>query len=244
MLIYTSDETIGSVVGCTIPSDQIDDLEINFSRTERYLFESPHILEDQELLELGLFIALGDRDIRPVARALLARYRTLGGVIAAPPIELSTFRDLGKKGVALLKFVRASAVNVLRKEVSTAPVISSWDQLMDYLSVCLKHEQVEEFHVLFLDGRGALIADEIQGRGTINQAPAYPREIARRCLELNASSIIMVHNHPSGDPTPSRQDIVMTQGVERAVATMGILLHDHVIIGRFGSWSLRREKRL
>jgi DNA repair protein RadC len=220
------------------------ELETYFSRIEQHLLERPDTLQDQELLELGLFIALGARDTRPIARALLARFGTLGRVIAARPIELSAFRGLGKKGVATLKLAQASAVNVLRKEVSTAPVVSSWDQLMDYLSVSLRHERVEEFHVLFLDGRGALIADEVNGRGTINQVSAYPREVVRRCLELNASAIIMVHNHPSGDPAPSLQDVVMTQDVQRAAATMGISLHDHLIIGRFGCRSLRQEKLL
>jgi DNA repair protein RadC len=216
----------------------------HFLRIQQHLLESPNTLEDREILEMILHIALAGRDTRPLARTLLQKYRTFGSTIASPSLELSAMRGLGKKGVAALKLIQASAVNVLRKEVATAPVVSCWDQLIDYLSVSLMHERVEHFHVLFLDSRGAVIANEAQGLGTIDRVPVFPREIVRRCLELHATSLIIVHNHPSGDPAPSREDIAITQDVERAAAIMGIALHDHIIVGRFGYRSFRQENLL
>jgi DNA repair protein RadC len=199
---------------------------------------------DNEILEMILSNALVGRDTRPIAQSLVAKYGSLGRAIAAPAAELSAVRGVGKKGVAALKLTQAAALSVLRKEVSTAPLLSCWDQLIDYLSVSLTHERVERFHVLFLDGRGELIADEVLTSGTINHVSVYPREVVRRCLELHASALIMVHNHPSGDPTPSREDVAITVQVERAAAIMGISLHDHVIVGRLGCRSFRQEKLL
>ena len=230
--------------------DQIqpDNLRREFAgrtaRLEQRLIESPDALEEQELLEMILHVALPNQDIKPVAWALLAKYRTFGRSISVPHRELSAICGLGKTGATVLKLVRASVVNMLRKEVGTEPVLSCWDELIDYLSVSLAHERIEHFHVLFLDKRGAVIAQEVQGLGTIDKVTVYPREIVRRCLELDATSLIIVHNHPSGDPTPSREDVAITRDVERAAAIMGIALHDHVIVGRYGCRSFRQEKLL
>ena len=223
-------------------NDSRHDLAAHFSRIERHLFETPSTLTDSEIIEMTLSIALPARDIRPVAKALLSKYRSLSAVVAAPAPKLLAIRGLGKKGVAVLKLMHASTTNVLRNEITKAPVITGWDQLIDYLSVHLKHQRVEHFHLLFLDGRGALIADEVQSRGTVNRVAVYPREVVRRCLELHAHAFIMVHNHPSGDPSPSGDDVEMTLAVQRAAATMGIALRDHIIVSRFGCLSFRQAK--
>jgi DNA repair protein RadC len=218
------------------------DLVAYVARIQQHLLERPNILVDHELLELILSAALEDRDTRPIARVLLAKYRTLSGTISASSSELTG--AVGLKGTVALKLIQAATLNVLRTEVTTAPMLTCLDQVIDYLTVRLKHERVEHFLVLFLNNHGALIADEAQGRGSVNHVPVYPREVVRRCLELDATALIMVHNHPSGNPSPSREDIAMTKEVERAAATMGIALHDHIIIGRLGYRSFRQEKLL
>jgi len=174
----------------------------------------------------------------------MAKYRSVGGAVAAPVSELLAIPGLGTSGAAALKLIQVATVNMLRKEVDTAPLLSSWDQLIDYLTISLQHDRIERFHVLFLDHRNSLIADEVLGSGTIDHVPVFPREIVRRCLDLHATAIILVHNHPTGDPTPSQADITMTKDIERAAALMGICLHDHIIVGRFGYRSLRQEQLL
>ena len=211
---------------------------------QRLLKAGPDSLADHEMLEMILFLALPRRDTKPVVRALLARFRSFGGIVAAPAAELMTIDGLGEAGVAALKLMQASALRVMQKEIASQPVLSSWERLTDYLTAAMGHERVEQFRVLFLDNRNKLIADEIQGHGTINHAPAYPREVIRRCLELHASAVILAHNHPSGEPTPSRDDVVLTNEIVRAASMMGIAVHDHIIVGR-GKWlSFRLEKLL
>jgi len=211
---------------------------------QRLLKAGPDSLADHEMLEMILFIALPRRDTKPIARELLTRFRTFGGVVGAPAAELMAVEGVGDAGAAALKLVQAAALRTMLQEIASAPVLSTWDKLTDYLTAAMAHERTEQFRVLFLDGRNKLIADEIQGRGTINHAPAYPREVVRRCLELHASAVILAHNHPSGEPVPSREDVALTTEIARAAAMMGIAVHDHIIVGK-GKWlSFRAEKLL
>ncbi|MGH7212825.1 MAG: RadC family protein [Acetobacteraceae bacterium] len=207
----------------------------------RLLTAGPDAIADHELLEMVLFLALPRRDTKPIARALLGRFGSFAAAIAAPLADLRATEGLGEAGVAALKTVQAAALRLARAEVMGRPVLSNWDALMDYLNAALARERVEQFRVLFLDNRNRLLADEAQARGTVNHTPVYPREVVKRALELHATALILVHNHPSGDPTPSRADVEMTQGIAEAAATLAIVLHDHVVIGN-GSWlSFRRE---
>jgi DNA repair protein RadC len=211
---------------------------------QRLLKAGPDSLADHEMLEMILFIPLPRRDTKPIARDLLARFRTFGGVLGAPETELRTVEGMGEAGAAAIKLVQAAALRMMQQELAAQPVLSTWERLTDYLTAAMGHERTEQFRVLFLDGRNKLIADEVQGVGTINHAPAYPREVVRRCLELHASAVILAHNHPSGDPAPSREDVALTTEIARATAMMGIAMHDHIIIGR-GKWlSFRAEKLL
>jgi DNA repair protein RadC len=211
---------------------------------QRLLKAGPDALADHEMLEMMLFIALPRRDTKTIARELLAKFRTFGGVIGAPAAALMTIEGMGEAGAAAIKLVQAAVLRIMQHEIAAAPVLSNWDQLTDYLMAAMGHETTEQFRVLFLDGRNKLLADEVQGRGTINHAPAYPREVVKRCLELHATAVILAHNHPSGDPTASREDVAMTNEIARAAAVMGIAVHDHIIVGR-GKWlSFRSEKLL
>jgi len=211
---------------------------------QRLLKAGPDSLADHEMLEMILFIALPRRDTKPIARDLLTRFRTFGGVVGAPVAELLAVEGLGEAGAAAMKLIQAAALRMMRQEVASQPVLSTWDRLTDYLTAAMGQERTEQFRVLFLDGRNKLIADEVQGQGTINHAPAYPREVVRRCLELHATAVILAHNHPSGEPTPSREDVALTSEIARAASMMGITVHDHIIVGR-GKWlSFRAEKLL
>jgi DNA repair protein RadC len=211
---------------------------------QRLLRAGPEALADHEMLEMVLYLALPRRDTKPIARALLARFGDFGGVIAAPVAELLGVHDIGEAGAAALKLVDAAAVRLLKQPVAEAPVLASWERVTDYLRAEMAHERVEQFRVLFLDNRNRLIADEVQGRGTIGHTPAYPREVVRRALELHATAVVLAHNHPSGEPTPSREDIAMTRDIERAAATMGITVHDHIVVGRTRCVSFRAEMLL
>ncbi|HET6182728.1 MAG TPA: DNA repair protein RadC [Acetobacteraceae bacterium] len=206
----------------------------------RLLTAGPDALADHEMLEMVLFLALPRRDTKPIARALLARFGSFAAVIAAPLQDLRGIDGLGEASIAALKLVHAASVRLLRAEVIGRPVLSSWDRLMDYLTATLARERIEQFRVLFLDTRNRLIADEMQGRGTVNHTPVYPREVARRALELNAAAVILVHNHPSGDPAPSHDDVAMTQEVRAALSAVSVLLHDHIIVGN-GKWTSLRQ---
>jgi DNA repair protein RadC len=207
----------------------------------RLLKAGPDALADHELLEMVLFLALPRRDTKPIAKDLLARFKSFASVIAAPAADLARMPGLGEAGVAALKTVQAAALRLVRAEIVDRPLLDNWDRLMAYLQAELGRDRTEKFRVLFLDTRNRLLADEEQSRGTVNHTPVYPREVARRALELAATALILVHNHPSGDPTPSREDIAMTRDIEAALAALSIVLHDHVIIGN-GRWtSLRRE---
>jgi DNA repair protein RadC len=207
----------------------------------RLLGAGPESLADHEMLEMLLFLALPRRDTKAIARALLARYRSFANAIAATPQDLRAIDGLGEAGIAALKLAQAAALRLLRAEIVGQPVLNNWDRLMDYLNAALARERVEQFRVLFLDSRNRLLADEAQARGTVNHTPVYPREVMKRALELQATALILVHNHPSGDPSPSTDDIAMTREVKTAATALSLVLHDHVIVGN-GRWlSFRRE---
>ena len=208
---------------------------------QRLLTAGPESVADHELLELVLFLALPRRDTKPIARALLSRFGSFANVIAAPLPDLRGVEGMGDAGSAALKTVQAAALRLMRSEVQDRPVLANWDGLMRYLNAQLSRERVEQFRILFLDGKNRLLADEAQARGTVNHTPVYPREVAKRALEIHSTAVILVHNHPSGDPTPSRQDVQMTEAIKQALSTVDVVLHDHVIVGN-GAWlSLRRE---
>jgi DNA repair protein RadC len=208
---------------------------------QRLLIAGPDSLNDQDLLEIILFLALPRRDTKPIAKALLARFGSFANAIAAPVNELRSIEHMKESGPAALKAVQAAALRLARAEVIDRPLLNNWDGLMAYLNAVLARERVEQFRVLFLDTRNRLLGDEAQARGTVNHTPVYPREVVKRALELQATAIILVHNHPSGDPTPSRDDIEMTREVRLAADVLNIVLHDHVIVGN-GKWlSFRRE---
>jgi DNA repair protein RadC len=208
---------------------------------EKLLDRGPDALADYELLEMLLFFAMPKGDTKPLAKALINRFGSYARVLTAPQQELLATRGLGPHSVSAIKLVQASSLRLARAEVMEAPVLNNWDRLVDYLTAALAREKIEQFRILFLDTRNRLIADEAQARGTVNHTPVYPREVVKRALELHATALILVHNHPSGDPTPSRDDLDMTRQVKEAAGVLSIVLHDHLIIGN-GKWlSFRRE---
>jgi DNA repair protein RadC len=199
-------------------------------------------LSDYELLELLLFRALPRRDVKPLAKNLLAKFGSFAEVIAAPAARLAEVKGLGAAGITELKVVQAAASRLLRGAVKKRPVLSSWSTVLDYCRSAQGFADREQFRVLFLDKRNQLIADELQQVGTVDHTPVYPREVVKRALELSASAIILVHNHPSGDPTPSHADIQMTQQIVAVAKPLGISVHDHIIVGKDGHASLKGLK--
>lgn len=201
-------------------------------------------LPDYEILELLLASVIPRKDTKPLAKALIDEFGGFAEVLGAPAQVLQAFPRVGGVGLsattaAYLKVVEHAALRMARLRVINRPVISSWDQLLDYCTAAMARLPIEQFRLLFLDRKNALIADELQQTGTIDHTPLYPREVVKRALELNASAIIMVHNHPSGDTTPSRADIEMTKTVRDALRAVSVTLHDHVIIGRRGPTSFK-----
>ncbi|MBS8224949.1 RadC family protein [Vannielia litorea] len=208
---------------------------------ERFMVGGPAALPDYEMLELVLFRAIPRQDVKPLARALLERFKDFNGVLSAPVPRLRDVSGVGEAVIAELKIVEAAAHRLARSRVMEKQVISSWDQLLDYCRTSMGHRETEQFRVLYLDRRNVLIADEEQARGTVDHVPVYPREVVKRALEVNASALILVHNHPSGDPTPSPADIEMTEKVREAAEALGMTLHDHLIVGRATELSFRAE---
>ena len=196
-------------------------------------------LDDYELLETLLFAFLPRRDVKPIAKALLARFGSLSAIFAADPDDIAKIDGMGETSTAYLKATAALSARAAVEEISTKPIISSWTALVTYVRTQLQHETREQFRVLFLDTKNQLIADEVMSRGTVDQAPVYPREIARRALELAASSLILVHNHPSGDTKPSRADIDITRKLIDALTSFEISVHDHLIVGTGGVTSFK-----
>ena len=206
---------------------------------ERFLKVGGAAMADYELMELLLFQALPRRDVKPLAKSILERFGGFAAAIAAEPAQIRAVPGAGEAVVVALKTVAAAAERLARDELSQAPVLSNWDKLLRYCRTAMAREGTEHFRVLFLNRKNVLIADEVQWRGTIDHTPLYPREVVKRALELQAAALIMVHNHPSGDPRPSQADIEMTRQVAEAAKSMGILLHDHLIVARSGHTSFR-----
>ena len=199
-------------------------------------------LADYELLELLLFRSIPRRDTKPIAKQLINRFGSLSEVLGAPENLLSEVTGLGASSAADLKLIAAAASRMLKGEIRGKHVLSSWSSVIDYCRTSMAFEEKEQFRILFLDKKNALIADEVQQTGTVDHTPVYPREVVKRALELSATAIILVHNHPSGDPTPSHADIEMTKTVIDTAKPLGISLHDHIIVGKDGHVSLRGLK--
>ncbi|MEM8587304.1 MAG: DNA repair protein RadC [Pseudomonadota bacterium] len=206
---------------------------------QRFLNAGPDGLADYELLELLLFGAIPRRDVKPLAKQLLTEFGGFAGVLAADPAQLEQRGGLGPSAVVALKAVQAAAERMLRQQVTQRPILGGWEQLMAYLRLAMQDQSTEQVRLLFLDKKNALIADEVMQQGTVDQAPVYPREVVKRVLELGATAIILVHNHPSGDPKPSDADIAMTHQIALALSSVDVVIHDHVIIGRAGQASFR-----
>ncbi len=205
---------------------------------ERVLKAGIDSLPDYELLELLLFYAIDRIDTKPLAKRLLERFGTLGDIFAAEPAQLREF-EIDQRTLVLFRSVREAGRRLAERKVKDMPVLTNWQQLIDYCHAALAHEKTEQFRILFLDRKNVLIADEVQQRGTIDHTPVYPREVVKRALDLGAAALILVHNHPSGDPKPSREDIEMTREIAKAAEALGIAIHDHLVIGRKGHASFR-----
>ena len=205
----------------------------------RFLAAGGEALPDYELLELLLFLAQPRADMKPVAKRLLAQFGGFADVISAEPARLAEVEGVGQAAIGAIKLAQASALRLLRDEATGSHVIGSWDAVLDYCRASMGREKTEQFRILFLDNQNHLIKDEVQSRGTVNHTPLYPREVIKRALDLGASAIVMVHNHPSGDATPSAADVEMTKEVVEAGRKLGIAVHDHVIITRGGHTSFK-----
>ena len=205
----------------------------------RFMAGGAEAMPDYELLELVLFRAIPRRDVKPLARALMDRFGDFNRVISAAPARLCDVSGVGDAVITELKVVEAAAHRMARARVLQRHVLSSWDALLDYCHTSMAHRETEQFRVLFLDRKNTVIADEEQAKGTVDHVPVYPREVAKRALELNASALILVHNHPSGDLTPSQSDISMTDQINSACMALGLTLHDHLIIGKSTELSFR-----
>ena len=209
---------------------------------DRFREAGSDAVTDYEMLELVLFRALPRRDLKPLAKELIARFGSFAEVLAAPPQRLAEIKGLGDAAITDLKIVQAAASRLARGQVKKRTVLSSWSNVLDYCRTAMAFADKEQFRILFLDKRNQLIADEVQGTGTVDHTPVYPREVVKRALELSATAVILVHNHPSGDPTPSRADIEMTKQIVDIARPLGIAVHDHIIVGRNGHASLKGLK--
>src|SRR5688572_11422682 len=205
----------------------------------RFMTAGADALLDYELLELVLFRALPRQDTKPLAKQLIEKFGSFAEVLSARPERLKEIKGVGDAVVTELKLMEAASRRLLRSNIMNRPVLQSWTQLIEYCHASMDYSEKETFRVLFLDKKNLLIADEVQQDGTVDHTPVYPREVIKRALELSASSIVLVHNHPSGDPTPSRADIEMTNRIVEAAEKLGIKVHDHVIIGRDGHASFK-----
>ncbi len=208
---------------------------------ERFMAGGSAAMPDYELLELVLFRSIPRQDVKPLARALMDTFGDFNRVLTAPEERLRQIKGVGDTVITDLKILEACAHRMARARVMQRHVISGWDALLDYCHTTMAHRETEQFRVFFLDRKNVLIADEEQAKGTVDHVPVYPREVAKRALELNASALILVHNHPSGDPTPSQSDIDMTNRIQDACTALGLTLHDHLIIGKSNELSFRSE---
>ena len=205
----------------------------------RFMAGGADAVPDYEMLELVLFRAIPRRDVKPLARLLLDQFGDFNRVISAAPERLAKISGVGEAVIQELKIVEAAAHRLSRARVMQKHVISGWDAVLDYCHTTMAHQETEQFRILFLDKKNVLIADEKQARGTVDHVPVYPREVVKRALDLNASALILVHNHPSGDPTPSQADITITGQISDAAQALGLVLHDHLIIGKSTELSFR-----
>jgi len=199
-------------------------------------------ISDYELLELILFRTIPQRDLKPLAKELLLKFGSFAEVLAAPPARLMEVKGIKEATATDLKIVQAAASRLARGQVKKRPVLLSWTAVLDYCRTAMAFSDKEQFRVLFLDKRNQVITDEVQQTGTVDHTPVYPREVVKRALELSATALILVHNHPSGDPTPSQADIQMTQSIVGIAKPLGIAVHDHIIVGKDGHKSLRGMK--
>jgi len=205
---------------------------------DRFRQAGANALSDYELLELLLFRAIPQKDVKPLAKTLLAKFGSFVEVISAPEARLLEVKGVGEAVVTELKVVHAAANRMLLDKVKRQPVLSSGQSVLDYCRSSMAFADREQFRILFLDKRNHLIADEVQQTGTVDHTPVYPREVVKRALELSATAVILVHNHPSGDPAPSRADIEMTKSIVDVARPLGIAVHDHIIVGKEGHASL------
>lgn len=206
---------------------------------ERFQNGGAEAVPDYELLEMILFRAFPRIDTKPIAKRLIAKFGSFAEVVSAPAERLKEIEGIGDRAVAELKLIKAAAERLTKGEIRARPALSSWAGVLDYLRLAQGFEAREQFRILFLDKRNNLIADEVQGRGTVDHTPVYVREVVKRALELSATAIILVHNHPSGDPTPSRADVDMTKQIIDAARPLGVEVHDHIIVGRDGHASFK-----
>ncbi|MFS2111890.1 DNA repair protein RadC [Sphingomonas sp. Sphisp140] len=212
------------------------------ARLRRRLFEGgPDALLDHELVEYLLALAIPRQDTKPLAKALLHEFGGIAGLLTADAEALARVKGMGETSVAALKASHAAALRLLRAEVAERPVLANWQALLDYLRADMAHHVIERFRVLHLNSKNMLIRDELMGEGTIDEAAVYVREVIRRAIDLGSAALILVHNHPSGDPSPSRADIEITRQIMAAGKGMGIAVHDHIIMGRDGHASLRGQ---
>ena len=209
---------------------------------DRFLEAGDTAVSDYELLELILFRSIPRRDVKPLAKTLLARFGSFAEVLGAPRARLMEIDGIGEATAADLKIVEAAGRRLARGAVARRSVLSSWKDVIEYCRAAMAFAEREEFRILFLDKRNCLIADEVQGTGTVDHTPVYPREVVRRALELSATALILVHNHPSGDPNPSTADVKMTLDIIEIAKPLGVTVHDHIIVGRQGHASLRGLK--
>ena len=230
---------LADAAGLFRPAARSDQLGHRERLRERFLEGGASAMPDYELMELVLFAAIPRRDVKPLAKALIAAFGSFAEVIAAPRARLLEVEGIGEAVVTQLKIVEAAALRLARGQMLNKPALSSWAALIDYCTAAMARSAHEEFRILFLDRKNILIADEVQTRGTVDHTPVYPREIVKRALEHGASAIILVHNHPSGDPTPSRSDIEMTREVSAAAKALKIAVHDHLVISRSGHASFK-----
>ncbi len=208
---------------------------------ERFVSSGANALQDYELLELLLFNAIPRRDVKPLAKTLLKKFGSLAELMSAPHAMLTQVDGVSENVATAIKTTFAIAERMIKQELMQKPILNNWTRLMDYCHMSMAHENKEHFRILFMNKKNELIADEIQGSGTVDHTPAYPREIVKRSLELGATALILMHNHPSGDPKPSRADIDMTNAIIEAARPFEITIHDHVIIARNGHTSFRNE---
>ncbi len=208
---------------------------------ERFMSGGSAAMPDYELLELALFRSIPRQDVKPLARALMDAFGDFNRVLTASEERLRQIKGVGDTVITDLKILEACAHRMARARVMQRHVISGWDALLDYCHTTMAHREIEQFRVFYLDRKNVLIADEEQAKGTVDHVPVYPREVAKRALELNASALILVHNHPSGDPTPSQSDIDMTNRIQDACSALGLTLHDHLIIGKSTELSFRSQ---